>query len=78
MDRPPSWKSSACPFLITMHTESGQIQQAWVLCDRQSMLAVWDSGRIRETMWNESKTRQAATSPDELWDRELDVKHGGL
>jgi hypothetical protein len=55
MDRPPYWKWWSYPFQITVRTERGQIEEGWVLCHHEGALAAWDSGRVRETKWGESK-----------------------
>jgi hypothetical protein len=72
MDFPPHWKWWSYPFRVTVRTEAGQIEAGWVRCHREGALAAWDSGRVRETKWSDSKKRPGEASPAGLWDLQLD------
>ena len=39
MDRPPHWRWGAYPFRVTARSDAGQIEEGWVLCHREGVLA---------------------------------------
>src|SRR4051812_3093097 len=59
LDRPPSWwRAGAYPFRVRVRNEGGEVEEGWVLCLPGEALAVWDSGRIRETTWCDKERAQ--------------------
>src|SRR5262249_32588143 len=74
MDWPPHWKWWSCPFRVTVRTEAGPIEEGWVLCHRVGRLAPWESGRVSEIKWSESKKPSDEVAPTGLCDPQLDSR----